>query len=102
MSPRSSGDSLNLDYTRVGPRQQKHVLDQGCHVPYLGLDVAQRFAHVLDLAAPVAFQILDACRDHGDRSSQLMTGVRGELALALQRLLAAIYGRSNGNEARPA
>ena len=91
-------NSFYLDDARVGPGQEQHVLDQGGHVPYLGLDVAQCLAHVLDLAASVASQVLDARPDHGERRSQLMAGVRGELPLALQRLLTAVDRRPDRDE----
>ena len=81
---------VQLDDARIGPGQQQHVLDEGGHVPNFGLYVADRLTHVLDPAAPVAFQILDARSNDGEWRPQFVAGIRRELALALQGRLPAI------------
>jgi hypothetical protein len=51
-------------------------------VPDLVVDVLEGVADHGDGFVPMALQVLDAAPDDGQRRPQLMTGVRGELALA--------------------
>jgi hypothetical protein len=66
-----------------------------------GVDVAQGLAHLLDLASTVAFEVLDARPDDGQRGPQLVARVGGELTLALERRFAPRHRSANGDE-RPA
>ena len=91
-------DSVYLNNAGVGSGEQEHVLDEGGHVPHLGIDVAQGFTHVLDPAAAVALEVHDARTDHGEWRAQLMACVRRELALALQRRLPPLDGCPDRNE----
>ena len=82
--------ALHLNHARVGASQEQHVLDQGRHESHFGIDVIERLAHLLDPAAPVTSQILDACPNHREWRAQLVAGVGRELSLTLQCHLPAL------------
>ena len=85
-SPRSTGMTLQLDGARIRAGEQQQVLDHRGQVVDLVADVGQRRADVRYLLLRVPLQVIDARSDDGQRRSQLVRGVRRELALASECL----------------
>ncbi len=82
---------LEGDRAGVGPGQQQEVVDHRRQVVDLVADVDQGGADGRDRFVAMAFEVVDARADDGQRRAQLVRGVGGELALALQ-------GRALGDE----
>ena len=84
-SPRSVG-STTSSRTPIGASQEEQIVNQGAESVGLRLDVVERIADVGNRLVRVTAEVRHRALHDAERGTQLMAGVRGEVALAAHRI----------------